>query len=170
LITVAGFALTHLPSLATSRGQERQFGNYPGAGVLVWAELRHLWLPESLIGLAERQPELAVLRSHRELHSVLKRLGEENLWYALTIRCHQVNGDVSDITFIRHPYHDVGQFQEFLAILAKATRNSPRQPAMGISKATLHLIPGDQLAREPREIMEELISSTDADGLSRASG
>jgi hypothetical protein len=159
LILAAAIGISHLPSQATRPSRQLELDDGPAAGIIVRAELLHLWLPESLTELAGRQPESAVVPTHQELRSLLERLGQESLWYALTFRCHQVDGDAADVTFTRQPYDDPQYFQEFLAVLATAAGNPPRHSAADFSKATVHLIPGDLSKSQPREAMEELLSA-----------
>jgi hypothetical protein len=159
LIMAVAIGFSHLSSRATRPSRERELDHSPSAGLAERVELLRLWLPESLMELAGRQPDSAVVHTHQELRSLLERLGQESVWYALTFRCHQVDCNVSDVTFIRQPYNDPQYFPEFLAVLATAAGNPPRHLGADFSKVNVYLIPGELLKGQPREAMEVLISA-----------
>ena len=129
----------------------------PGSGIIVRSELLRLWLPQTLTELAKRQSQFRVVRTHEELQRFLELQDRKDLWYALTMRGHQVNGDFVDITFIRWPYDDPLHFPELLEILATAAGNPPRDPDADFSTASVHIIANDSLNREPREVIAELL-------------
>jgi hypothetical protein len=133
-------------------------GNYPGSGITVRVEVLHLWLPEALINLVGQRSETSVVLTHQELRTYLERRGRENLWYALTTRRHQVNGGMAEITLIRHPYDDPQQFGELLDVLATAAGNPPRDPPLYYTAAAVHILPEALAQREPREVVEGLLS------------
>jgi len=81
---------------------------------------------------------------------------QEDLWYALTTRAHQVNGRFVDLSVIRHPYHDPQDFPELLAVLAAAAGVPTRGLGSDFSTASVHIIPAESGKREPREVMVEL--------------
>ncbi len=150
--------LSWLDSRAIRPSRVHETDDQPGSGVTVRAEVLQLWLPESLIDLAGRQPESSVPQTHDELQTFLERRGQEKLWYALTTRGYQVNGDTADITVIRHPYGDPQHFQEFLDVLATAAGNPPRYPALHYSRAEVHILSGEPSERDRSEVVEELLS------------
>jgi hypothetical protein len=92
------------------------------------------------------------------LQAILERRGQTDLWYALTTRGRQVNGAIADITVIRHPHRDSEHFQEFLEVLATAAGDPPHDPTLDYSGAEVHILPRELSDREPREVVEELIS------------
>jgi hypothetical protein len=150
--------LTWLNSCASRPSRVLEPADQPGSGVIVRAEVLHLWLPETLIDMAGRLPESSVAQTHQELQSSVGRRVLERLWYASTTRGYQVNGGIVDITVIRHPYRDSEHFQEFLDVLATVAGNPPRYPTLHYSGAEVHVLPGELSEREPREVVEELLS------------
>jgi len=150
--------LTWLNSCASRPSRLLEPDDKPGSGITVRAEVLHLWLPETLIDLAGHQAEYSVPQTHHELQTSLERRGQEKLWYALTTRGYQVNGGITDITFIRHPYRDPEHFQEFLDVLATVAGNPPRYPTLHYSGAEVHIPPGELSEREPSEVVAELLS------------
>jgi hypothetical protein len=77
----------------------------------------------------------------------------EDISYALTIRAHQVNGDVSEITFFRHPYYESHRFPELLDVLATAAGSPPPYTDMfkgDFSTASVQVVPEDLWTGGPR--------------------
>ncbi len=97
------------------------------------------------------------MSTHQGLQDVLERQNQKNLWYALTIRGHQVNGEFIDLTIIRKAYDDPNGTPEMVQILKAVAGNPPRTPARDFSTASVHIIPDDSLIREPREVITELL-------------
>jgi hypothetical protein len=153
---VAGF--TWLGFCASRPSPVLEFDNQPGSGVTIRAEVLHLWLPETLIDLAEHSPVCSVPQTHHELQTTLERRVEEKLWYALTTRGYQINGGTEDITVIRYPYRDPQHFQEFLDVLATVAGNPPRYPTLHYSGADVHVLRGELSERDPSEVVEELLA------------
>jgi hypothetical protein len=159
LLVAPLIGLSWLVSLG-GRGGEAEAGNCSGCGVIVREEVLCLWLPGTLCVAAERPNELARLRTHEELREWLRARNEEDLWYALTSRGHQVNGGSADRTVIRLPGHDPSLFEEFLAVLATAGGNPPRYPLVDFSTAIVRRIPDEIRDREPRDAMVDLLGLT----------
>ncbi len=137
--------------------QEVEPTNHPGAGMIVRSELVHLWLPRTLIELAQRQSRSPLVQSHEDLRRFLEVEGRQDLWYAMTVRGYQVNGEAADITIIRWPYDDAPHLPELLEILATIAGNPSRRPDADFSKAAIHII-GDELRKGvPREVMAEML-------------
>ncbi len=152
--------LSWLVSLDGGRGSEAEAGNHSGSGAIVREEVLCLWLPGTLCAAAERPNELARLCTHEELRDWLRARNEEDLWYALTSRGHQVNGGSADRTVIRLPGHDPSLFEEFLAVLATAGGDPPRYPFVDFSTAVVRRIPDEFRDREPRDAMVDLLGLT----------
>jgi hypothetical protein len=158
IVFAAGvMGLAWLSCHVTRRDQGLEPDNSPGAGIAVRSEPIHLWLPRTLTELAQRQSQSRVVRTHEELRRFLELEGREDLWYALTARGHQVNGQFVDITVIRRPYDDAPHFPELLAILATVAGDPPRHPDADFSRASVHIIAEELLNSEPREVMAELL-------------
>jgi hypothetical protein len=124
---------------------------------VVRTEVLRLWLPESLIDFAKPQSQSSAPRTYAELQTLLERRGQTDLWYALTVRGLQVNGGTADMTFIRRPYGDSQHFQEFLDILATAAGDPPPDSTMCYAGTEVHILPRELSARDPRQVVEELI-------------
>jgi hypothetical protein len=118
----------------------------------------HLWLPETLIELASRQAQSPVVRDPGEMRRYLELREQECLWFALTTRGHQVNGEFVDMTVIRRPYQEPHLFPELRAMLAKAAGNPPRDPTAELSTASVHIMTEESWKREPREVIGELLA------------
>jgi hypothetical protein len=158
VIVASALAFMSLDSRGIRPSRVLKPDEQPGSGVIVRDEVLHLWLPESLLDLPGHQSEPSLAQTHQELRSSLERRGRENVWYALTIRSHVDNGEMADITFIRHPYSDAEHFQELLDVLSTAAGNPPRGPTSNYSNAAVHILPGELSERKPREVIEELLS------------
>jgi hypothetical protein len=157
-IVAAAIALTRLGSRVIRPSRAVEAGDQPGSGVVVRAEVVHLWLPETLLDEARHQPISAVARSHGEVRSLPEPLGREKLWYVLTIRGHQQNGRYADVTHVRHHYRNPEHFSEFLKAVATAAGHPPIDSTSDFSKAEVHIIPGELSEREPSEVVNELLS------------
>jgi hypothetical protein len=140
----------------TQQDRELEPANRPGAGIIVRSEPIHLWLPQVLAELAQRQCQSTVVRSHEDLQRVLDIEDRKGLWYALTTRGHRVNGDFVDITVIRRPYDDPIHFSEMLDVLATVAGTALRNRDADYSTASVDILANELLKREPREIMTEL--------------
>jgi hypothetical protein len=158
IIFVAGaLSLARLSLHVTHQAQELDPADSPGAGITVRTELLRIWLPRTLTELAERQTHSRVVRTHEELRRFLELNNRKDLWYALTMRGHQADGNIVEMTFIQWPYDDSRHFRELQDILATAAGNPPRNPGPDYSKASIYIIAQELLKREPREVMAELL-------------
>ena len=151
------FGLTCLPLPADREGQALESAHNLGSGIIVRSELLELWLPETLTKLAQRPSQALGLRSHEELQRYLEAEGRKDVWYALTTRAHQVNGDFVDITVIRWPYSEPLQFAELREILARAGGDPANDSDAGGPPAAVRILQQDELVREPRQVMAELL-------------
>jgi hypothetical protein len=158
IVFAAGvMGLARLSVHVARQAQKLEPADRPGSGIIIRSELLRFWLPQTLTELAKRQSQFRVVRTHEELQRFLELHDRKDLWCALTVRGHQVNGNFVDLTFIRRPYDDPLHFPEFLNILATAAGNPPRDPAADFSTASVHIIANDSLNREPREVIAELL-------------
>jgi hypothetical protein len=157
LVATAAMGLTRFGTHVSRQAQKAKPIEAGGAGIIIRSEMVCVWLPRALSELAERQSQSPVVRTHEELQRFLKVQHQEVLWYATTTRGQQVNGDFMDITVIRRPYDDPGHFPELLNILAAAAGSLPRYPTADFSSASISFISQQQLNREPRMVMAELL-------------
>jgi hypothetical protein len=142
---------------ANRRDRRLEPADRAGAGIIVRSELVLVWLPETRTGLVQRLSRSRALQSHEELRRALEREENRDLWYALTTRTEQVDGEFADLTVIRRPYDDALHFVEFLDVLATVGGNPPRRPDADFSKANVRLIAEESPNRDPREIMADLL-------------
>ncbi len=157
VIAVALAGLTGLASQVTRQDQELELASSPGSGIVVRSDVLGIWLPYSIFELANGATPVPEISTHEELQHVLERQKQKNLWYALTIRGHQVNGEFVDLTIVRRPYDDPHGIAEMVQVLDAVAGNPPRTPARDFSTASVHIIPDDSLNREPREVIAELL-------------
>jgi hypothetical protein len=158
IVIAAGLVvLTGVASQVTRHDQQLELANGPGSGIVVRSDVLGLWLPYSMFELVNGATPVAEISTHQGLQHVLVQQNQKNLWYALTIRGHQVNGEFIDLTIIRKPYDDPNGTPEMVQILNTVAGNPPRTPAMDFSTASVHIIPDDLLNREPREVVAALL-------------
>ena len=155
VIAVGAIELSRQASRPSRMVREHEGENRPGGGIIVRHQVLELWMPGPLLQLSGQRSESASPQNHSELRRLLGVQGFENLWYAFTVRGHQVNGDFADITFIRHPYREPEVFQEFLNLLATAAGNSPCNPGMDYTKAVVHIMSWQISQREPLEVIQK---------------
>jgi hypothetical protein len=141
LLVTAAIGLAHFDAVVPRRGAVPELSDAPGSGVIVRSEVSDLWLPETLVDLARSESPALVARTHQELKKALERRGQGNLWYAITVRCHQVNIRTLDISFIRYPYRQPEHLHEFMNVLATAVGSPPRHPSADYSAAIVHILP-----------------------------
>jgi len=162
MLLASALGLMWLDSRVIRPGRMLGSPERPGSGVVVRSEVVHLWLPETIIGLAERQSEYMIAKKHEELQAYLESRGQANLWYAITYRGQQVNGAPGDITYIRQPYREPEHFREFLDVLKRVDVATPREPDLPYLAAEVHVLTKEQWERDPREVLAELLPQTGA--------
>ncbi len=146
--------LTQLDALAPRPSGALEFSDPPGSGVIVRSEVIHMWLPEILADPARQEFPALVARTHQELKKMLERGGQENLWYAITVRGHQANLGAADISFIRRPYREPENFQELMDVLAAVAGSPPCHPSADYSAAIVHIIPAGMSRQEWLEVIQ----------------
>ena len=146
--------LTHFNAVTPRPSVAPEFSDPPGSGLIVRSEVIHLWLPETLVDPARHDFPALIARTHQELKKALERRGQENLWYAITVRGHQVNHGAADISFIRYPYRKPENLQELMDVLATVAGSPPRHPSADYSAAIVHIVPVGMSQREWLEAMQ----------------
>ncbi len=139
--------LARLSGHVSHQAAKPDLANLPDAGLIVRTEVLHLWLPQTLFERAKCQ----------SMQQLLAFPEQDDMWYAVTNRLHQVDGGFVDLTLIRRPYNDPSHFEELLQILATVAGNPPHTPDTDYSKAEVHRIPQELLKRDPRKLMAELL-------------
>lgn len=145
------------------RDAESAASNFPGAGIVVRSELVHLWLPQTLLELARGDSRSSMVRTHADLRRWLESDGRKDLWYAITTRGYQVNGELREGTVIRWPYNDATHFAELLDTLATADESPPRSFGPDNAKPRIHILPEELLEHDPRAVMADLLRNFPTD-------
>lgn len=158
VVAASVIGLARLSFHVTHSAQEQDPAGRSGGGIIDRSGVLRLWLPQTLIELARRQSQFPVVQTHQELQRFLELEGGKKLWFAMTVRGHQVNGKTVDITFIRWPHEDPRLFPELLHVLATTAGNPPRHSNLDFSKASVHIIAEELFNGNPREVMAELIA------------
>jgi hypothetical protein len=156
VLAAGGMALTDFTSDGDKKDQNLADGDQPGAGIIVRSEVLHIWLPPAFVEWATRQPSSGVMRTHEDLKRFLELRGEEKLWFAMTVRAHQTNGNSLDMPVVRQPYSEPILFPQFLDILAVAAENSSDDATDNFSSASVHVLPEKSMKCERWEVMAEL--------------
>jgi hypothetical protein len=150
-VVVAVIGLLRFEPPATRPTRELEVDEPGGSGIIVHDEVLHVWLPATFIALAAEECLYVAAATHRELQSFLEQRGQENFWYAVTIRGHQANGGMEDIAFIRFPYRDPDHVSEFQEALAAAAGN----PTSRYFQAAVHILPANLPERAFRDVLEQ---------------
>jgi hypothetical protein len=163
LVATAAVGLTRFGTHVSRQAQKAEPVEAGGAGIIIRSEAVCLWLPLALSDLAKRRSQSREIRTHEDLRRFLKLQRQEHLWYALTTRGHQVNGDFIDLTIVRRPFEDPVHFPELLDILATVAGSRPCDQAGDMSNAKVYVIPDEMVKREPRQAMAELLGRCSSD-------
>ncbi len=160
VLVAVSIGLTRFASHVSRSGRELDSNNVPDGGFVVRREVLYVWLPEALTWLANARSRSPLIRDHQELMQLLELQNLEDLCYALTIRAHQANGKVSELTFFRHPYYESHRFPELLDVLATAAGSPPScsdEFKNDFSTASVEVVPEETCKRGFREfVVEEL--------------
>jgi hypothetical protein len=70
----------------------------PGSGIVLRTEVTAVWIPRALLDVAQGEAGAPVFRSPDAPHTELKRRGLNDMWYSITYRHHQVNGEFGELT------------------------------------------------------------------------
>lgn len=152
-------ALIHVAHHSAHGVREIESKNDADGWVITRTELIHLWLPGTLIELSERQRGPSPMRTHEELQGILEARRQRDLWYGRTVRVHKVNGEFSDVTYIRWPYSDSFHFPELIDILAVAAGGPSGDPAFTDSNPQVIVLPDRLLHLEPREVIGDVLAT-----------
>ena len=158
LVTTA-IGLMQFNAVVPQPGAEPELSDPPGSGLIVRSEVIHLWLPETLVDPARHEFPALVARTHQELKNALERQGQENLWYAITVRAHLANHRAEDTSFIRYPYRQPEYLQELMDVLAAVAGSPTRHPSADYSAAIVHIMPAGMSQREWLEAMRGIVAS-----------
>jgi hypothetical protein len=154
VFATTAIGLTQLNASAPQPSGAPEFSDPPGSGVIVRSEVIHMWLPEILADPARQEFPALVARTHQELKKALERRGQENLWYAITVRGHLADHRTEDISFIRHPYREPDNLHELMDVLATVAGCPSRHPSADYSAAIIHIMPAGMSQREWLKVMQ----------------
>jgi hypothetical protein len=157
VIVAAAFVLVrpHLGPYAPTVDGAAESDERGGSGVVIRSEAVCWWLPRTLIDIKQRELNASAAPTHHELKAALEGRRQENLWYAVTIRGHQVNGGVTEITCMRHPYREPEWFQELVDGLATATVTPHHELTGGECAAVVHILEANMSEQEFVEALRE---------------
>ena len=148
MLMTTAIGLTHFNAVALRPGAESDFIDPPNSGLIISSEVVRLWLPETLVDPAEHEFPAQVGRTRHELKAILEPRGQENLWYAITVRSHMANHRAEEISFIRYPYRQPEYLPELMDILSAVAGSPPRHPSTDYSAASVHILPPGMSQRE----------------------
>ena len=94
----------------------------------------------------------------------------EKLWYALTYRGHQVNGESGEITQIRRLSGVADHLDELQAVMATAAGRPPRFEGPDLSHARVEVIPDTLQGVDPHEAVIRLMAEPDVRDRSSPTG
>jgi hypothetical protein len=153
MVVTAAIGLTQLSAVTLRPGAAPEFSDPPGSGLIVGSEVIRLWLPETLVAPAGHKFPALVAQTHQELKAVLQRRGQENLWYAITVRTHLADQRVEDISFIRYPYRQPECLPELVDVLDAVAGSPPHRPSADHAAAIVRIVPAEMSQRECLEAM-----------------
>ena len=110
-------------------------------------------LPRSLDELARGPTAYALTQAHSEFRRFLAARNQKDLWYAITTRAYQRNGEYSDCTYVRFPYKESLYFPELLEVLAVAAGNPSPSGMAEFQDASVTVMPDKMLAPASRQVM-----------------
>lgn len=147
LVTTA-IGLTQFDAAAPRPSAAPEYNDLSDSGLIVRAEVIRVWVPETLVDPTGLESPALIARTHHELKKVLERRGQENLWYAITVRAHLADHRAEDVPYIRYPYRQPEYFSELMDVLATVAGSPPCKPSADYSAATVHIMPVGMSQRE----------------------
>ena len=151
VFVTTAIGLTQFDAVVPRPSAAPEFSDPPGSGLIVRSEVIRLWVPETLVDPARHEFPALVARTHQELKKVLERRGQENLWYAITVRAHLANHRAEDSSFIRYPYRQPEYLPELMDVLTTVAGSPPRRSVCGLLRSHRpHHARGDVSARMAR--------------------
>jgi hypothetical protein len=160
VFVTAAIGLTQFGAVAPRLSAAPEFSDPPGSGLIVCSDVICLWVPETLVDPVGHELPANVARTHQELKTLLERRGQENLWYAITVRAHQVNHRTEDISYIRYPYRQPEYLPELIDVLTAVSGSPPGRPSADYSSAIVHIVPGGMSEREWLKAMQGIVSAS----------
>jgi hypothetical protein len=125
----------------------------PGSGEVVSVAVTRLWVPRTMMELANHKTEWAVIRSRQDLQAFLSARRMTDLWFAFSTRSRQASGREIEITYIHRPYSDLLDARFFKAGLSMVAGERPSRSLEDWSNARIDAIPEDLAGHDPRETL-----------------
>jgi hypothetical protein len=148
LIAGAGLCLPPPDSESPEPRAESESAIGPAGSTVVFHQVLHIWLSESLVDLAKQDSACSKARSHEELRAILERHGYQGLFYAFKVRVYGANGGFGEVASVRYPYDEPWNFPEFPGFCTLAAGTLPRSDTVDYSSAALHILPASTSRRE----------------------
>jgi hypothetical protein len=135
--------------------QDRMVGSANAIDLAGYARFKvlRIWLPRSLDEIARGPTSYALTHTHSEFQRFLAARNQKDLWYALTARAYQRNGEYSDCTYVRYPYKESLYFLELLEVLAVAAGNSSPSGMAEFQESSVTVMPDEMLECDSRQVM-----------------
>lgn len=159
-LAAGSIGLSHFARHVAGVQQVLDSDNHAGSARVTRVSVVQLWLPKTFIKLAERQKMQPPIQTHAEMRRILEVEGQRDAWYALTVRDHNELGGFNDLTYIRWPYTDSRNFQEYAGVLAVAAGKPSGDPAIDFSSVSVCVVvPEQSRGRTPRAVICEAIGT-----------
>jgi hypothetical protein len=159
LVVLAALALTRPAVLHMAQpDHEPASEEKPDSGNVIRTDATDLWLPTVLKQLVSDPSKEAILASPSALQRYLGEHRQRTIWYAVTMRHHQANGHVAEITTIKHLNERLRDCGQFLDLLAAIRGEARWYPDADFSRLRIDTIPEDLLNWEPRQAIYEMVS------------
>jgi hypothetical protein len=139
--------------------QELDSDNHPGSAKVIRISVVQLWVPGTFIELAKRRITQPPVLTHEEMRRALELEGQQDAWYAITVREHHEGGGFADITYIRWPYSDRRNFPEVPEVMAVAAGKPSTDPIIDFSLVSVCMVPEQSRERTPREVICEALGT-----------
>ena len=152
IFAAASFGLIFLAGIVAREDRSAGSDDEPGSGMMIRSEVIRLYLPRTLIELAKRQTLPSRILTHDDLRRILEVRRHKDLWYALTVRGLQVNGEFVELTFVRRPYFESRGLRNSWTSLPRPRRTRPTS-ASRFSSAKITVIPDELSERDAREVI-----------------
>jgi hypothetical protein len=157
VICVGVVGLTLLSAHLSARQPASGAAEVEGSDLIFWSETIDVWIPASLVALANRGGLRGSIPDHEQLKRTLEREGDEGQWYALLVRTHQSSGRSEDLFFVRRPYTDPAHYAEFLDVLEAADDHGRRDAAVDSAMPSPHILSEEMKPDDLLKLKAELL-------------
>ena len=141
LVIGAAVGLAVLAFHPSNRGTAGEQLDIPGSGITIRGELVDVWMPESLLELVRADSAIPGPLDREKSRLQLNRERGGTLWYALTHRLDQRNGQATQITTIRYPCRPPLDFETFCELVEQIRISRSQHERSNVSTPAVHIIP-----------------------------